>query len=215
MALAQPHPSPNELRVLAPRGVVHLEEEDPIELLYPPRALLLVAGLPGAGKTHLLRRAVAPHLAVDSEALYDALAPLLRRWPGLRPALRPLLHLVHAGRALARLRGDGAVVVHQTATRPWVRRVLARAARAHDRPAHLLLLVVEEELAAEGRRRRGRGVGRRAVARHERRLGRWLAALQGPDGAARLAGDGYDSCVVAGRPAADGIKLVSFAASPA
>ena len=191
------------MRRLRPRGVADLRgaAPEPLELAYPPDALLVVAGLPGAGKTMLLERLFPAGEALDSERLH-------RRWErrvamrGRRRVYRPLVHAEHHLRIQARLRGRGPVVVHENATRRPVRRLLALTARRRGRPAHVLVLEVDPEVAAAGREARGRTGSRANLARHDRRLARL-----GGDGWLRA---GYASCVRVDRAGAAAIARIAF-----
>jgi hypothetical protein len=137
-------------------------------LLAPhPDAVVVVAGLPGAGKTTLV--ASEPR-ALDSDAVRAAWAPRLAWLPyGL---WRPLVHAWHwiaLWRALKR--ADGVVVVRPF-TSGWLRRAVLRRARRHHPAVHLVVVEATPAQARAGRRARGRTVRERAMRRHERRWAR-------------------------------------------
>ncbi|RBY85848.1 AAA family ATPase [Blastococcus sp. TF02A-26] len=146
----------------------------------PPRdgeTLVVVGGLPGSGKTTVLRRWSShegPEVAgLDSE---DVAARL--RDAGVRVPyrlLRPVVHLAHRWRVLRAVRGPTPVVV---LTDPWTspawRAVVLRAARAAGRTVRVLLLDVPPEVALEGQSARGRRLSSRAMRRHALR---WPALL--------------------------------------
>ncbi len=169
----------------------------------PRGAVVLVAGQPGAGKTTFLRRVVrdADVPVLDSDdvrrALVRRLGPL-----GGSPLLRPLVHLGHALRVAGAVRGPGTVVVHETGTRPLVRRALAALAGGPARPTVLVLLDVAPEEAREGQRARARRPVRDA--RMRRHVGAWRALLErlraDPDA---LAAEGFGAVVVLDRATAD------------
>jgi predicted kinase len=179
---------------------------DPAVLRLPPAALLVVAGVPGAGKTTLLARIDAPgSLVLDPEPIRARLARRLgkvsyRLW-------RPLVHAEHLVRVLLALPGGSGLIVHDTGTRHWRRRLLAALARRFGRGGHLLLLDVGAEAALEGQRERRRAIGSSAFAAHWRR---WLH-LRG-DLPAGLAGEGWASVRVLDRPAADRLGRVEIPA---
>lgn len=135
-------------------------------------SVLLVAGIPGAGKSTLIRRlfgtAPADVLVLDSADIRAALA----RWLGERMPYRfyrPLVHTVHYARIAAWTLGPCRnLVVHECGTRDWARRTLAALARARRRPAHLLLLDTAPEAALAGQRSRGRMVRTTSFVRHSR-----------------------------------------------
>ena len=141
------------------------------------RVLLLVGGVPGAGKTRLLARLLAQAPAgtrgLDSEQVAAALHRAGLRLP--YRLLRPLVHAVHRARVRAVLRGGAPVVVLTdplTSTRR--RSALVRAARRAGREVHLVLLDAAAEEARRGQVDRRRAISDRSMARHVRR---WRAAL--------------------------------------
>ncbi|MFF8384687.1 AAA family ATPase [Streptomyces kanasensis] len=142
----------------------------PRELLFGEGDVVVVSGLPGSGKSTLIRFAAADR-AVDSQ---DVRERWERRMPRLLPyaLYRPLVRVAHYAGLRRRLRAGGGVVVHDCGTQSWVRRWLARDARRRGRSLHLLLLDVDAATARAGQRERGRGVSSYAFARHRRAVGR-------------------------------------------
>jgi predicted kinase len=149
----------------------------PHALLFGPRDLAVVTGLPGSGKSTLMRRTVRGARRVDSQDTRDRWD---RRTPSWLPyaVYRPLVRLAHyAGLRRALRTGEG-VVVHDCGTQAWVRRWLAREARRRGGTLHLLLLDVTPEQALAGQRARGRGVSRYAFLRHRTAATRLLHAIE-------------------------------------
>ncbi|MGY1686518.1 AAA family ATPase [Geodermatophilus sp. SYSU D00867] len=148
----------------------------------PARTLVVVGGLPGSGKTTLVRRVLGDGVpgvaAVDSE---DVAA----RWrTGSRVPyrlVRPLVHTAHRLRVLRVLAGPAPVVV---LTDPWTSRwwrpVVLRAARRAGRAVRLVLLDVSADDAAEGQRARGRRIPEGRMRRHAGRWDRYRAADPAP-----------------------------------
>ncbi|MET7433725.1 AAA family ATPase [Streptomyces flaveolus] len=176
----------------------------PHALLFGPRDLVVITGLPGSGKSTLMHRAVTGH-RVDSQDTRD-------RWDARVPRhvpyalYRPLVRLAHyAGLRRALRTGEG-VVVHDCGTQPWVRAWLAREARRRGATLHLLLLDVSPETARAGQRERGRGVSRYAFRRHRRTTGRLLRAVEKGELPA-----GCGAAVLLDRDAADVLSRVGFA----
>ncbi|MGV9421140.1 AAA family ATPase [Streptomyces sp. NPDC003674] len=176
----------------------------PHDLLFGPRDLVVVTGLPGSGKSTLMHRAVPGH-RVDSQDTRD-------RWDARLPRFlpyglyRPLVRIAHyAGLRRALGTGEG-VVVHDCGTQAWVRGWLARAARRRGGTLHLLLLDVTPETARTGQRERGRGVSRYAFGRHRRTAARLLSAVERGE-----LPPGCGSAVLLDRDAADVLRRIGFA----
>jgi predicted kinase len=184
---------------------------DPAVLALPAAALLVVAGVPGAGKTTLLERVAAPgSLVLDPE-------PIRRRYRGLLGPLpyrlwRPLVHAEHYLRVLLAQPGRGGLIVHDTGTRGWRRRLLVAAARSCGRSGHLLLLDVSAEAAVEGQHHRRRVLPSSAFAGHWRRWRALRAELTapGPGDAAGLQVEGWSSVLLLDRPAANRLTRIEI-----
>ncbi|MDX2624294.1 ATP-binding protein [Mesorhizobium sp. B2-3-3] len=175
----------------------------PRSLDFAPGDVVVVSGLPGSGKSTLIRRAARDH-AIDSQDTRD-------RWeaaaPGLLPyaLYRPLVRAAHYAGLLRTLRAGGPVVVHDCGTQAWVRRWLAREARRRGSALRLVLLDVTPQVARQGQRERGRGVSGYAFARHRRAVGRLLR-----DTESGLLPPGCSSAVLLDRETAAAIGLISF-----
>ncbi|MFI6209659.1 AAA family ATPase [Streptomyces sp. NPDC051041] len=175
----------------------------PHALLFGPRDIVAVTGLPGSGKSTLMRRTVrGPR--VDSQDTRDRWE---RRMPRFLPyaVYRPLVRLAHYAGLRRALRSGEGVVVHDCGTQAWVRGWLARAARRRGGALHLLLLDVTPEQALAGQRDRGRGVSRYAFRRHRTATARLLRAAQ----EGRLPA-GCASAILADRDAADTLRRIGF-----
>ncbi|MEU6523017.1 AAA family ATPase [Streptomyces sp. NPDC046924] len=192
---ARPAPVVRDLRACAGRG--------PHALVFGPRDLVVVTGLPGSGKSTLMRRAVRG-TRIDSQDTRDRWD---RRMPRLLPyaVYRLLVRLDHyAGLRRALRTGEG-VVVHDCGTHAWVRRWLAREARRRGAGLHLLLLDVPPEQALDGQRERGRGVSRYAFLRHRTAVDRLLRSVERGDLPA-----GCGTAVLVDRDAADTLRRIDF-----
>ncbi|HYZ56748.1 MAG TPA: AAA family ATPase [Streptosporangiaceae bacterium] len=146
----------------------------PARLPVSKRSLVLVAGLPGAGKTTLMRT-LHPDRTLrvsDSEQLRTAVLPLLpcsTRYGLVRPAV----HLLHRASVVCLSLGPSpAVVVHLPATSARLRRAITRLARLSRRTAHLVWLDAAATEARESQRTRGRMITARSFERHVRRAER-------------------------------------------
>ena len=183
----------------------------PAVLRLPPAALLVVAGVPGAGKTTLLSRVDAPgSLVLDPEPVRARFQRLLGPLP--YRLWRPLVHAEHGLRVLLALPGRRGLIVHETGTRGWRRRLLVALARRLGRTAHLLLLDVSAEDALEGQRRRRRAMRRSAFATHWHNWRHLRAEVPTPDDpgpdSPGLRAEGWASVRLLDRPAADRLARV-------
>jgi AAA domain len=158
------------------------------------RVLVLVGGLPGAGKTRLLDRllgtAPAGTRGLDSEQVAARLHDLGVRLP--YRLLRPAVHALHRARVRRVLGGPQPVVVLTDPLTGRRRRAsVLRSARRAGREVRLLLLDVDPVEARRGQVDRRRQLGPRAMARHVRR---WRTALEQTRATGRL--DGVPAVVV-------------------
>ena len=167
------------------------------------RDLLVVAGLPGAGKTTMLRHAAVGLPVLDSDQVRERLGAMV-------PALpyrwyRPVVHAWHRARIVGRAIGeDGPVVVHEPSTRASTRALLALVGVVSGRSVRLLFLDVPAEVALAGQLSRGRVVRARSFARHVRRVGKWREGLLADQVPA-----GWRSVQVIDRPRAARTRLVA------
>ncbi|MFF9201424.1 AAA family ATPase [Streptomyces sp. NPDC014986] len=192
---ALPAPVVRDLRERAGRS--------PRALLFGPRDVVVVTGLPGSGKSTLMRRAVRG-VGIDSQ---DARDRWERRMPDFLPyaVYRPLVRLAHYAGLRRALRAGEGVVVHDCGTQAWVRRWLAREARRRGAGLHLLLLDVTPGEALAGQRERGRGVSRYAFRRHRAASDRLLRAVERGETPA-----GCGSAVLIDRDAANTLRRIGF-----
>jgi predicted kinase len=177
----------------------------PRQLHFAAGDLVVVSGLPGSGKSTLMRRAV-PGARIDSQDMRD-------HWAGRLPRslpygiYRPLVRLAHYLRLRRLLRTGTGLVVHDCGMQAWVRHWLAREAARRHATLHLLLLDVAPETALAGQGARGRRVSRYAFLRHRRAVARLVRGLT----AGRLP-TGCASAVLLDRPAADTLRTIAFRA---
>jgi predicted kinase len=165
-----------------------------MQLSFTSDAVVVVAGVPGAGKTTLIRRAVDRDVVrvVDTDD---------RRETGRRRLLYPGHYL----RIAAAVAGRRPVVIHSRGTHPAARRAIAALAALRGRPAHLVMLDAGREEAEAGQRARGRTV---AAGEMDRQLARWRRLM-----ARRPADEGWASVVVLDREQAARTAAFAFAAA--
>ncbi|GGW46710.1 AAA family ATPase [Streptomyces xantholiticus] len=191
-------PCPPVLRDLRERA-----GRSPRSLVFAAGDVVVVSGLPGSGKSTLMRRA-AQGLGIDSQNTRD-------RWDARAPRFlpyavyRPLVRLAHYAGLRHALRSGESVVVHDCGTQAWVRRWLARETRRRGTSLHLVLLDVTPQVARAGQRERGRGVSGYAFARHRRAVSRLVADAE----AGRLP-RGCTSAVLLDRDAAGALGRLGF-----
>ncbi|MFJ7772611.1 AAA family ATPase [Streptomyces sp. NPDC097107] len=199
-------PAPEACAELPAPVVRDLRDRDgrsPHALLFGPRDLVVITGLPGSGKSTLMERTVrGPR--IDSQDTRDRWD---RRMPRFLPygLYRPLVRLAHYAGLRRALRSGEGVVVHDCGTQAWVRGWLAREARRRDGTLHLLLLDVDAGEALAGQRERGRGVSRYAFLRHRTASTRLLRAVT--EGTLPA---GCTSAILLDRAAADTLRRIGF-----
>ncbi|MGR4882258.1 AAA family ATPase [Streptomyces sp. LARHCF249] len=142
-------------------------------LVFAQGDIVVVSGLPGGGKSTLIKRAAGDGGAIDSQ---DTRERWERRMPAALPygVYRPLVRAAHYWGLWRTLRSGASVVVHDCGTQTWVRGLLAAAARRRGRALHLLLLDSSPQEALSGQAARGRRVTAYAFARHRGAVARLL-----------------------------------------
>ncbi len=154
--------------------------------------VVVVAGLPGAGKSTLIARAVDPEVwrVLDTDLLRRRL-PRPLRWT-------PALYAIHYAGIARAILGRRQVVVHTRGTRKPARRAIAALARLAGADTVLLLLDAPRAAAEAGQRSRGRVLGRSTM---DREAADWRTVLDAARSGA-LAGEGWKRIVVLDRPQA-------------
>jgi hypothetical protein len=157
-----------------------------VRLTYPEGAVVVVAGLPGAGKSTLIRR------AVDRSAVRVVDTDDQRR-DGRRAS-----YVRHYGHMLAAVWGRQPVVIHSRGTLGTLRRLITLTSSLRGRPAHLILLDAPRAEAEEGQQRRGRRISR---SRMDREVARWDRIRR-----RGIRGEGWRSVTVLDRASAAAVE---------
>ncbi|WP_373292068.1 AAA family ATPase [Streptomyces daqingensis] len=176
-------------------------------LRFPTGDRVVVSGLPGSGKSTLIRRVVAVADTVrriDSQDARERWSALLPRWLPYA-VYRPLVRLTHYAGLRAALASGASVIVHDCGSQSWVRNWLGRDSRRRGRAMHLVLLDVPPSAALAGQEQRGRRVSDYAFLRHRRAVRQLLAEAE----AGRLP-RGCASVVLLDREAAAALRGVAF-----
>ncbi|MGW5313774.1 AAA family ATPase [Nocardia thailandica] len=220
-------PDPPAGKIIAPAAVLDLRGDEVTGLRYPAAAVVVFAGVPGAGKSTALQRffgvradaeapVAATALVLDSHQARNRLRHRLGRLP--YPLWRPVVHVAHYRALRTALRTEpGPVALHDCATFGWSRRLITGWARHGGRPVHMVLIDVPAEQARTGQHARGRRVNGLAFLGHCRRWERLMRDLGARDRAA-IAGPellGAASVVIVDRPALDRLRRFAFHPSPA
>jgi predicted kinase len=176
-------------------------------LRFPTGDRVVVSGLPGSGKSTLIRRVLAVEDAVcriDSQDVRERWAAAL---PRLLPyaVYRPLVRIAHYAGLRRALASGASVVVHDCGSQAWVRNWLARDARRRGRALHLVLLDVPPATALRSQAERGRTVSDYAFMRHRGAVRRLIAEAE----SGRLP-RGIESVVLLDRGAAGALAGMAF-----
>jgi adenylate kinase family enzyme len=164
-----------------------------VRLTYPDNAVVVVAGIPGAGKTTLIRRITSRAAAtvVDTDDQ--------RRRGGRASNVR------HYGHIAAAVWGRQPAVIHSRGTVGTLRRTITLLSALRGRPAHLILLDAPRAAAEDGQRRRGRFVSR---SRMDRETARWERLRR-----RGIRGEGWRSVTVLDRASAAGVDELEWEAT--
>ncbi|MCM2387775.1 AAA family ATPase [Streptomyces albipurpureus] len=203
-----PVPARTQAAAIAPvlRDLRGRAGRSPRSLTFGAGDVVVVSGLPGSGKSTLIRRAASASRidSQDTRDRWDTRMPRFLPYAVYRPFVR-YMHYVGLRRAL---RSGESVVVHDCGTQAWVRRWLAREARRRGSALHLVLLDVAPKVARQGQRERGRGVSGYAFARHRRATARLIS-----DAESGLLPAGCSAAVLLDRAAATTLTRMGFAAT--
>lgn len=171
----------------------------------PHNAVLVVAGISGAGKTTLIRRVIDREQVtiVDNEDRRDK-----ARRHGYETSM--WLPLTHYRRIAAALSSTGPVVIHTRGTYRALRYLIAFMVRISGRPVYLLLLDCSLEAAQVGQCARGRTVRPRKMQLQMRSWGQLVARAR----RGKLKREGWYHYWVMTREESSSIKSIRFVGAP-
>ena len=164
-----------------------------MRLTFSTDSVVVVAGIPGAGKTTLIRRTV------------DRSAVRVVDTDDHRRRVPALMYAEHYLRIVLAVAGRRPAVIHSRGTHAFLRRAIAVLARLRGRDAHLLLLDADRDEAEAGQRRRGRVIAPAEMAWHAVRWRRLMAR--------RPVAEGWTSGVVLDRERAASTSAIEFPAA--
>jgi len=158
--------------------------------------VVLIAGIPGAGKTTLIDRAARPSdwTVLDLDRFRRRLRPRLRRIPVFYPFYVLAIIVV-----IAR---DTHVVVEARGTYGWLRRLVTACARFRGRDAVIVLLDASSEDAIAGEVSRGRVAPSSVMRVNTTRWSRLLDAAR----SGKLATEGWSQVLVLDRAQASKVE---------
>ncbi|MGO4616351.1 AAA family ATPase [Nocardia sp. 2YAB30] len=206
---------------LAPDSVHDLRDGAIEELRYPSSAALVVAGVPGAGKSTTLRTFFGatsdvdtPWHGPDGATVLDSHQARIRwrrrLWWLPYPLWRPVVHTVHFLAIHAALRDTaGPVVIHDCATFRWTRALIAHWTARYGRELHVIMLDVPATVARAGQYARGRRINGVAFTLHVRR---WRRLMRTITVERRRPTDGSRSVVIVDRATVNRMRRVKFVA---
>jgi predicted kinase len=155
-------------RAVYPSGVVGITGDQSVDrLVYPEGSLVVIGGLPGAGKSTLTRRVRAGAVVVNPEEVASRLSG--RQGHQVRAA-SPQVSAAMRKEITRALRQGKNVIVDAPALYPHLRAEYAVLAALEGRPAHMVLVNATPRQAQEGQASRGERIMRPSVMRRYARL---------------------------------------------
>lgn len=192
-----------------PRGAI-------TRLRYPPKAALVFAGVPGAGKSTALLRLFGSgatelypptgadgRIVIDSQHARNRWTRRLHRLP--YPLWRPVVQVTHYATIRRALRtATGPVIIHDCGTFRWSRGLIARWTGAQQRSLHVVMIDVAPTVARASQVARGRRSSGLFFTLHCRRWEQLVGAIT--DNAPSRA----SSVIIADRTAINRLATVTF-----
>lgn len=162
----------------------------------PNPVVILVVGIPGAGKTVLINRtARSPEWTVlDTDRFRQRLRPALRRVP--------VPYVLYVFAIIVAITRKTQVVVQSRGTYTWLRRLVTTCARVRGREAVLVMLDAPPADAVAGQVRRGRVAPARVMQWH---TARWSELLDAAESGA-LSAEGWNDIRVIDRAQASQVQ---------
>ncbi|GAB4319147.1 MAG: hypothetical protein Kow0059_12950 [Candidatus Sumerlaeia bacterium] len=145
-----------------------------MKIILPRRAIVVLCGAAGSGKTTFARRHFRPSQVLSSDLCRQLICDRVDWSPHISPAAFRVLHTILE----ERLRLGRLTVIDSTAVHPDHRSIYVKMARRFGLPAALIIMNVTDTVCIARDRRRSQRVGERAIIAQWEILQRGLESVE-------------------------------------